>query len=82
MPHEIRARKARDVPEEVEIFARRFKAARLAKKITQQEIHEKTGIAISFLSGVENAQRNLSIEVAGKLARAVNRKLHELLEPD
>lgn len=81
MPKVVKARKAKDVVEEVEIFARRFKEARLAKGATQQEIHEETGIAISFLSGVENAQRNLSIEVAAKLAHAVDRKLHELLNP-
>jgi DNA-binding XRE family transcriptional regulator len=67
--------------EEVWTFGRNFREARIRASITQKDVHELTGIAISFLSGIENGERNLSVEVAAKLAKVVGRNLHELLNP-
>lgn len=67
--------------EEVWTFGRNFREARTRANITQKEVHELTGIAISFLSGIENGERNVSVEVAAKLAKVVGHDLHELLNP-
>ena len=68
-------------PTPVEIFGRRFKEARINADLSQKDVHEKTGIAISFISGVEGGYRNISIERAGMLAEAVNQPLYKLLMP-
>jgi transcriptional regulator with XRE-family HTH domain len=85
MPTERKARKPAAMEgvgrAEVETFGRHFREARIRANITQKEVHEQTGIAISFLSGIENGERNLSVEVAAKLAKVVGRELHDLLKP-
>ena len=65
----------------IELFGKRFKAARRAAKLTQRDIHRLTGIAVSYVSAVERCQRNLSLAHAETLAEAVNQPLHKLLTP-
>lgn len=66
---------------ELYLFARNFKQARSNALLSQKDIHESTGIATSYVSAVERGKRNITIERAGRLARAVGIPLHQLLAP-
>ncbi|MCZ2135878.1 MAG: helix-turn-helix domain-containing protein [Burkholderiales bacterium] len=66
---------------DLQIFARNFKKARKAASLSQKDIHEQTGIAASYVSAVERATRSVTIERAGRLAKAVGVPLYKLLTP-
>ena len=67
--------------DECDRFANNFKAARLALRLTQKEIHERSGVAMPFISSVERGQRNITIPCAERLANAVGVPLYKLLIP-
>jgi transcriptional regulator with XRE-family HTH domain len=69
------------VSPELELFARNFRKARRAAGLTQTDVHELTGIAVSYISEVERALSSVTIERAGRLAQAVNVPLYRLLMP-
>ena len=54
------------------MFAARVKARRKELKLTQQVIFEQTGIAISYISQLENGEVNPSLEIMAALARALD----------
>jgi transcriptional regulator with XRE-family HTH domain len=64
------------------VFAANFKAARKAAKLRQSDIHKTTGLSASFISDVENAKANISLDKADLLARVVGQDLHRLLDPN
>lgn len=64
------------------VFAANFKAARKAARLRQTDIHKATGLAVSFISDVENAKANISLDKADQLARVVGQELHRLLDPN
>lgn len=57
------------------------KQAMIKARMSQKDVHDKTGIAISMVSGVESEKRNISIDRAARLAHAVGVPLHVLLKP-
>jgi len=61
------------------VFGHDFKKAREAAGLTQEQIREKTGIAISYISGIENGTRNITFKKAEALAAAVSKRLTILL---
>ncbi|WP_306581792.1 helix-turn-helix transcriptional regulator [Dokdonella sp.] len=65
----------------LQTFARNFKKARKAANMSQKTVHEQTGIAASYVSAVERATRSVTIERAGRLAKAVGVPLYKLLTP-
>ena len=71
----------KEIPEERAIFARKFKAAREAAGLSQREIHRRTGLAQSYISGVERCTENISLDTMARLATLVGLPLHELLTP-
>ena len=53
-------------------FAARLKERRKELGMTQLAIHVKTGIAISYISQLEKAEVNPSLDIMAALARAVD----------
>jgi len=68
-------------PPERLVFARNFKKARKAAGLTQDAVHEKTGLAQPFISEVENARSTINLDNMAQLAGAVGKPLWKLLVP-
>lgn len=64
-----------------EIFRKNLKVARKALGLSQKAIHEKTGIAASYVSDVERGTRNVTLDVATCLSEAVGQSLRRMLKP-
>lgn len=77
--HDPRA--TRPVPLERQVFARNFRAARKAAKLTQQDITNRTGFAQSWISEVENARSTINLDNMAILADLVGKPLWKLLVP-
>jgi transcriptional regulator with XRE-family HTH domain len=69
------------VSKELQLFAKNFRVARTAAGLTQSDVHEATGIAVSYVSAVERGLRSVTIEYAARLAKSVDVPLHKLLTP-
>lgn len=61
-------------------FGLAVKAAREEKELTQVEFAKKSGLHVSYLSGVENGQRNPSLTALSQIAQALGLKLSELVK--
>lgn len=59
----------------------RFRQARLDACMSQDQLHEATGIAKSFISGFENGKRNISIAKLDCLASALGLEIAIDLRP-
>jgi len=57
----------------------RIREIREAKRLTQDQLAEKTGISKGFLSDVENGKRNISSEYLLRIANALNASVDYLL---
>ena len=64
-------------PVDAEIGAR-IKQAREKKRITQRELHDKTGIAITQISNYENGNAGVGLQTLAKIAKALNTTIDEL----
>jgi transcriptional regulator with XRE-family HTH domain len=53
--------------------------ARDEKGWTQAALAKKAGLHVTYLSGVENGQRNPTLTILSQLARALGLKLSELI---
>ncbi|EGO4903340.1 TPA: helix-turn-helix domain-containing protein [Escherichia coli] len=69
------------VPAERLIFARNFRKARKAAKLSQRAVKERTGFAQSWISAVETGQSPLNIDNMAALAKCVDVPLWQLLVP-
>ncbi len=67
--------------QERQVFAKNFKQARIAAKITQVQLEQRTGLKQTFISNVENAKKPISLDSATILADAVGKPLWQLLTP-
>ena len=54
---------------------------RIAQHLTQQELAEKTGIAQTEISRIENGSRNPSLKILQRLADGMNMVLKVSFEP-
>ncbi len=68
-------------PPERIVFARNFKKARKEAGLTQKAIQEKTGLAQSFISEVENGRSTINLDNMAQLAGAVGKPLWKMLVP-
>ncbi len=59
----------------------RVLALRQERRLTQKDLAKKAGIHVTFLSGVEKGQRNVTIDTAVKIAIALGVPLAELFTP-
>jgi transcriptional regulator with XRE-family HTH domain len=63
------------------LFGLRFRSAREALKISQEEAAERAGLHRTYIGQVERGERNISIDNLEKLAEAVDKNLWEMLQP-
>jgi len=61
------------------VFATRLHSARLALRLTQEELSNRTGVAVSSISHIENGHRSTTIWTASMLADGVGQTLVTLL---
>jgi transcriptional regulator with XRE-family HTH domain len=59
-----------------------MKQRRRELRLTQVQIFERTGIAATYLSMIENGRANPSLDTVEKLARAVGLEAWEMLRLD
>ncbi len=67
---------------EQRVFAKNFKAARVSRGLTQQQIHELTGVGQAYLSDLERQLLNGRVDTLAKLSRTVKIPLYCLLQPE
>ena len=67
--------------QERRIFAKNLKRAREDAGFTQDELSRITGMTQSFLSKVENARNNISLDKMIVLSDAIGKPLSQLLAP-
>jgi transcriptional regulator with XRE-family HTH domain len=60
-------------------FATNLRAARLARGLTQERLGELADLHPTYISSVERAERNVSIDTMERLARALDLSLSALL---
>lgn len=56
----------------IETFGRNVRQARKDKGWTQEQLAFEAGVKRAYLSEVENGQRNVSLDVVEKLAKALS----------
>ena len=69
------------VPAERLIFARNFRKARKAAKLTQRAVKDKTGFAQSWISEVETGRSTINLDNMAILADLVGVPLWQRLVP-
>ena len=62
------------------IFAENLRKARLAKKLSQEDLAELSGLHRTYVGSVERAERNVSIDNMERLSAAVSVSLPDLLK--
>ena len=62
-------------------FGQRVQAKRKKLGWTQPMLFERTGVAVSHISGIERGEVNPSLEVMVILARVLDEELSDLLKP-
>lgn len=63
------------------IFAKNFRKARIAAKLSQRDVRDKTGFAQSWVSEIETGKMSITIDNMAKLAHCVGVPLWQLLVP-
>lgn len=76
MKNPIKTLSARDV------FARNLRRARRFREISQEALALQAGLSRTYVSEVERAERNVSIDNMGLLADALQVPLKELVDPE
>lgn len=61
-------------------LGRAVAAAREEKGITQAAVAEKTGLHVTYISGIENGSRNPTWTVLTQISRALGLRVSELAE--
>jgi transcriptional regulator with XRE-family HTH domain len=62
-------------------FGKAVRAARLERKLSQEEVADLAGLHFTYVSSVERGERNISIENIAKLAKALECSAKDLI-PD
>ena len=62
------------------IFAENLRKARLAKKLSQEDLAELSGLHRTYVGSVERAKRNVSIDNMERLSAAVGVSMPDLLK--
>ncbi|MBL4645066.1 MAG: transcriptional regulator [Hyphomicrobiales bacterium] len=61
-------------------FARSIRIRRAELNISQEELAIRTGMSQSYLSGVERAERNISIDNIAKISKALELHIADMLQ--
>ena len=62
-------------------FGENLRTLRVARGLTQKELSERTGIAQSDISKLENGSANPSLRTLRRLASGMNMRLRLVFEP-
>jgi transcriptional regulator with XRE-family HTH domain len=62
-------------------FGKRVRALRVEAGLSQEKLAEKAGMHPTYLSDIERGQRNPTLEVISRLAKALGVRIRELF-PD
>lgn len=65
-----------------EVFASNLRRARRLKDVSQEQLGFDAGLSRAYVSSVERAARNVSIDNMGRLAEALQLPLADLVTPD
>lgn len=65
-----------------EILSTNLKAIRHNKKMTQEELAEKAGLTVKYISNIERGLSFVSAEVLDSLARSLDVPVYELFIPE
>lgn len=60
------------------VFGAKIKVLRLEKNISQEELAHIAGIDRTYISDIEKGQRNVSLLIIQKLAKALDKEIFEL----
>ncbi|MDU2538981.1 MAG: helix-turn-helix transcriptional regulator, partial [Streptococcus mitis] len=61
----------------LENISNQIRDLRASKKITQQELAEKTNLSVPYISQIENNHRNISLETFVKIVDALEVSLSD-----
>ncbi len=66
----------------LENISNQIRDLRASKKITQQELAERTNLSVPYISQIENNHRNISLETFVKIVDAleVSLSVHKVME--
>lgn len=64
------------------LFGARLKKRRQELNLTQPQLFEQTGITAAYISQIERAQANPTLDMMIKLAEAVGLQAWDMLRPD
>ena len=62
-----------------DVLARNMRRLRAARKLTQEALAHEAGVNRTYLSSVERAERNVSIDNIARIAKALGVEPHVLL---
>lgn len=65
----------------LKILGKRIQNFREERKLTQEDMEEKTGINARYLSAIECGKRNVTLDTLDKIAKGLGIELYELLLP-
>ena len=63
-------------------FGRRLRELRKARTWSQEHLADVVGLDRTYIGSVERGERNISLENIGRLAKALDVKLAELMDLD
>ena len=65
----------------LENISNQIRDLRVSKKITQQELAERTNLSVPYISQIENSHRNISLETFVKIVDALEVPLSDFFLP-
>ena len=65
----------------LETISNQIRDLRVSKKITQQELAERTNLSVPYISQIENGHRNISLETFIKIVDALDIPLSDFFLP-
>nr|WP_133649368.1 helix-turn-helix transcriptional regulator [Paraburkholderia flava] len=64
-----------------QLLAANLRSARAHKGLSQEQLGDLSGLHRTYIGGLERAERNVTIDIVARLARALGYEVHELLSP-
>ncbi|MDO5639731.1 MAG: helix-turn-helix transcriptional regulator [Neisseria sp.] len=64
------------------IFAQNVRQVRRFKEMSQEELAHRSNISRVYIGEIERGERNVTIDLMEKIARALDISLERLLQPD
>ena len=74
------AREKREKTETTLRIGNRIKSLRSSRKLSQAQVAEASGVSSKYLGEVERGEANISIELIGRIARALSVPMTDIME--